>query len=67
MDEHELYKQVESKIDEFSDPINQLNQILRGIPNEDLRRASLRSLGELMGNLETITYEFRKHLGTTTL
>ncbi|KPA22477.1 hypothetical protein shim_07610 [Shimia sp. SK013] len=67
MNEHELYQEVETKVEAFSDHINNLDHTLRSIPDETLRKTALRSLGDLMGNLETITYEFRKHLGTTTL
>lgn len=67
MDEHALYKQVDANINAFSGPIDSLDQVLRSIPNEDLQIASLRLLGEVMGNLDAIAYEFRKHLGTTSL
>lgn len=67
MDGHEFYKEIRSKVDEFSDPIDHLNHVLSGIPDKKLRHATLRPLGELIGNLEEVAYEFRKHLGTTSL
>ena len=67
MNEHELYAKVEAGIEAFSLPINDLEKLLRSIPDEALRRASRRSLGEVMGHLDNIAYEYRKHLGTTKL
>ncbi|WP_282181546.1 hypothetical protein [Aliiroseovarius marinus] len=67
MDEHEHYKKVELGIEAFSQPFNDLEKLLRVIPDDELRKTTLRALGESMGSLELIAYEFRKHLGTTTL
>lgn len=66
-DEHQLYAKVEERIEAFSPPFNDLEQLLRSIPDENLRRTTLRSLGEVIGHLEAIAYEYRKHLGTTKL
>ncbi|WP_323778891.1 hypothetical protein [Leisingera sp.] len=67
MEEHQLYAKVEEGREAFSPPISDLEELLRSIPDEALRRTMLRSLGEVIGNLETIAYEYRKHLGTTKL
>ena len=64
MDDHALYQEVEARLAAFSGPIDDLNRTLRAIPDQDLRKTTCRCLGEVMGQLETIAYEFRKHLGT---
>ena len=67
IDEHELYAKVEQGIDAFSQPINELEELLRSIPDETLRKSMRRSLGEVMGHLDEIAYLYRKHLGLTKL
>ena len=66
-DEHDLYAKVEKGIDAFSQPFNELEQLLRTIPDETLRKSALRSLGEVMVHLDEIAYHYRKHLGLTKL
>jgi hypothetical protein len=53
-------------IDLFSEPINNLEGILRGIDDNDLRRHFLRILGEVMAQLDSkIGYEARRTLRLT--
>lgn len=53
-------------IDLFSEPINNLDDILSGIDDNHLRRHFLRSLGEVTAELDSkIGYEARRTLRLT--
>lgn len=57
-----LAAEVLSARDDFSQPINNLNDLLRRIQDDDTRRMFLRQLGETMGHLEQIGQPLRRTL-----
>ena len=65
IDENQLCSRVEEEIEALLPPISELEGLLRSIPNENLRKTTLRSLGEVIGQLDAIAYDFRKHLSAT--
>ena len=67
IDEHRVYANLEKRIEAFAPAISDMEELLRSIPNEDIRKTLLRSLGEVMAHLEEMAYEYRKHLGLTEL
>lgn len=67
MDDHELYLKVEQGIDAFSSPFNDLDKLLRMIPDEALRKMTLRDLAQAFCHLDKVGYEYRRHLGITKL
>jgi hypothetical protein len=60
-----LAAEVLSALDDFSKPINDLNDLLRQVQDDDTRRTFLRQLGEVMGHLEEIGHPLRRLLRRT--